>query len=104
MARLSVTIVMLLLIIGIPFYWFMIDNSAPAAKPIPLTIEQLRSLYASPEEALPDSIRYERIASQWMMGNRIEAGPGLRSIRLHIFSYMAGYDDASPVMIGSGMT
>jgi hypothetical protein len=104
MARLNITIVMLLLIVGIPYYWFMIDNSAPAAKPHPLAIEQLRSLSVSPGDALPNRIRYERIASQWMMGNRIAAGSGLRSIRLHTFSYMADYGDAPPVMIGSGMT
>jgi hypothetical protein len=104
MARLNITIVMLLLILGIPYYWFMIDNSAPAAKPYPLAIEQLRGLSVSPGEKLPGRIRYERIASQSVMANRIAAGSGLRSIRLHTFSYMADYGGEPPVLIGSGMT
>lgn len=104
MARLNITILMLLLILGIPYYWFMIDNSAPAAQPQPVGIEQLRSLSQAPGEALPDRIRFERIASQSQMANRVAAGAGLRAIRLHTLAYKVDYDDDAPVLIGAGMT
>jgi hypothetical protein len=104
MARLNFTIVLLLLIFGIPYYWFFIDNSAPAASPHPISISQLRDLAASPKGAAPDRIRFERIASQSLMGNRVAAGTGLRAISLHTLSYMADYGDGAPVLIGAGMT
>jgi hypothetical protein len=104
MARLNFTILMLLLIFGIPYYWFVIDNSAPAARTQPVSIAQLRELAASPGEPAPNAIRFERIASQSLMGNRIAAGMGLRAIRLHTLSYMVEYPEAAPLLIGAGIT
>lgn len=104
MARFNVMMLMLLLIVGIPYYWFVIDNTAPPAEPEAITIEQLRQLAVSPGEPGPQRIRFERVASQWVMGNRLAAGMGLRSIRLHAISYMIDYGDQPPVLIGAGMT
>ncbi len=104
MARLNFTILMLLVIIGIPYYWFMIDNSAPDALPQPISIAQLRSLADAPGQAAPTRIRFERIASQSLMGNRVAAGMGLRSLRLHTLSYMIEYAGRPPVLVGAGLT
>lgn len=104
MTRFNRAMLVLLLAVGIPYYWFVLDTSTPSAKPQPITIAQLRNLATAPGELAPIRIRFERIASQSLMGNRIAAGMGLRSIRLHTISYMVEYDDRAPVMIGAGMT
>jgi hypothetical protein len=104
MARFNLTVLMLLLVIGIPYYWFLLDNTAPEAQPQPISISQLRSLATVRGKAAPARIRFERITSQTLMGNRVAAGMGLRGIRLHTLSYMIDYGDAPPVLIGAGMT
>jgi hypothetical protein len=104
MSRLNITIVTLLLIFGIPYYWFMLDNSAPPAKAHPIEIAQLRSLAKAGRKTAPVAIRFERVASQTVMGNRIAAGMGLRAIRLHTFAYMLDYGEGAPVLIGTGLT
>lgn len=103
MARFNFAMLLLLVVIGIPYYWFLLDNSSPPAQPQPVGIAQLRSLAAPPGEALPTRIRYERIASQSLMGNRIAAGMGLRPVRLHTLSFMVEYARNAPVLIGAGM-
>lgn len=104
MSRLNLTLLILLLAIGVPYYWFLLDNSAPAASPRPISISHLRALAISPGEASPNGIRFERIASHSAMGNRVAAGMGLRGIRLHTLSYMIDYGDAPSVLIGAGLT
>ncbi len=104
MARFNIFLLMLLLAIGILYYWFLVDNSAPDARPHPVSIAQLRSLATAPGEAAPVRIRFERIASQWQMGNRVAAGRGLRALRLHTLSYMIEYAGKPPVLIGAGLT
>ncbi len=104
MSRLNRTILVLLLLVGIPYYWFVLDYGAPPAQPRPITIAQLRSLSISPGEPAPSRIRFERVSSQRLMGNRIAAGMGLRSIRLHTISYMVEYPEDAPVLIGAGIT
>lgn len=103
MSRFNLTIIALLLAFGIPYYWFMLDTSAPQAEPHPITIGQLRKLAEAPAREAPQRIRFEHVAKQSVTGNRITAGVGLRSIELFTLAYMVEYEDQPPILIGSGI-
>jgi hypothetical protein len=104
MRRLNLTFLALLLLVGIPYYWFFLDNGGPDAQAQPITIEQLRSLADAANEAAPQHIHYERVASDSLMGNRIAAGTGLRSERLDTLSFMLAYGNGDAILIGSGIS
>jgi len=104
MARFNRAILLFLLLIGVPYYWLFLDNSAPPARPQPVTIGQLRELAQLAGEPGPQRIRFELVATSTQMGNRIAAGTGLRSAELHVLSYLLEYASGDPVLIGGGMT
>ena len=103
MNRLNLTIIALLLMVGVPYYWFMLDTSTPQSEPMPISMAQLRSLAAAPVQEAPRRIRFEHVAKQSVTGNRITAGVGLKSIELYTLSYMVEYADQAPILIGSGI-
>jgi hypothetical protein len=97
-------ILLVLLLVGIPYYWLMLDNSAPPSKPQPVSIAQLRALANAAGDRGPERIRFELVATSTQMGNRIAAGTGLRSAELYVLSYLLEYAAGDPVLIGGGMT
>ena len=103
MSRLNRTILILLLIVGIPYYWYFLDNSGPEAKAQPIDMAQLREL-ASRQQPGPARIRFEQIGSYNRVGNRIAAGSGLRGVQLNILAYLLEYEDGKSVLIGGGIT
>lgn len=104
MRRLNLALLALLLLVGIPYYWFFLDNGGPDAEPQPITIEQLRGLAEAGNQPGPRRISYERVARDHLMGNRIAAGTGLRPERLDTISYLLAFANGDTIMIGSGIT
>ena len=103
MSRVNRVILLVLLLVGIPYYWLMLDNSAPPSKPQPVSIAQLRALANAAGDRGPERIRFELVATSTQMGNRIAAGTGLRSAELHVLSYLLEYANGDPLLIGGGM-
>ncbi|MCB2048804.1 MAG: hypothetical protein KDE32_11335 [Novosphingobium sp.] len=104
MSRLNRVLLLLLVAIGAPYYWFMLDNSAPKAKPVELSVAEFRRLATDPDEPGPQRIRFEQVARQSVLGNRIAAGTGLRATELYTFSFLLEYAQGAPVLIGGGLT
>jgi len=104
MSRVNRAILLVLLLVGIPYYWLLLDNSAPPSKPQPVSIAQLRRLADAADDRGPERIRFELVAIGSQMGNRIAAGTGLRSAELHVLSYLLEYANGDTVLIGGGMT
>jgi hypothetical protein len=103
MRRVYLVPLLTLLVLGLPFYWLFLDNSAPPTSPHPVSIAQLRKLAGSDVNAGPERIHFERVAASDLMGNRVAAGSGLRAMRLPVLAYQLDYASSAPVLIGSGI-
>ena len=102
--RFNTLLLSTLLLVGLPFYWFVIDNrpGEPVAKPV--TIAQLRSLASSKPGKPPSAIQYEPVARTSRVRALNAAGRGLRPDKLFVFSYRLDFADKPPVLIDTGIT
>lgn len=85
--RLNTALAALLLIIGIPFYWYLLDAGPGDARPKPVTMTQLRALARSIDGPLPSELRVETIARQDVSRNLLVAASGLRAVPIRLRAY-----------------
>jgi len=106
--RLNIWLLSVLLIIGIPYYWYLVDPGAgpgsaePRAKPV--TIAQLRALAAAPEGQRPVALRVETVALRYSSRNMLVAGAGLRTVPNTVRSYELVVPGSGPIVIDAGMS
>ncbi|WP_235037563.1 MULTISPECIES: hypothetical protein [unclassified Novosphingobium] len=95
-----------LLIIGIPYYWYLVDPGAgpgatePRAKPV--TIAQLRALAAAPEGQRPVAVRVETVGLRYSSRNILVAGTGLRTVPNTVRAYELVVPGSGPIVIDAG--
>lgn len=104
--RLNIWLLSVLLIIGIPYYWYLVDpgvdgsagqaNAEPVARPV--TMAQLRALAAEPPGARPASLRVETVGSRYVSRNMLVAGSGLRPAPTAIRAYQLVYPRGAVVI------
>ncbi|TCM22377.1 hypothetical protein EDF56_1011067 [Novosphingobium sp. PhB165] len=102
--KFNVFVLALLLLVGLPLYWFQFDASAPDAHAKPLDIDELRTLAKSIDGAHPTQIRHELIGTRMSLHNQLAAGTGLRPIRTGIRAYELLVPGARPIVIDAGTT
>lgn len=102
--RLNLFLLVVLLLVGVPLYWFQFDASAPGAKPLPLTIGKLRQLADEIPGDSPTHLHEELIGYRSVLHNQIAAGGGLRPIRLSVRAFELTVPDSGPIMIDAGTT
>lgn len=104
--RLNFWLVSVLLIVGIPYYWHLVDPGLgpgaadPAARPVTMT--QLRSLAAALAGPRPAQLRVEKVGMDMVSANLLVAGAGLRSLPTVIRAYELVVPDALPILIDAG--
>ncbi len=102
--RLNVFLLVVLLLVGLPLYWFQFDASAPEARAKPITIEELRSLANAGKGPRPVEIRHELIGTRISLHNQLAAGMGLRPIRIGIRAFELPVPQSRPIVIDAGAT
>jgi glyoxylase-like metal-dependent hydrolase (beta-lactamase superfamily II) len=102
--RLNWLIAILIVLIGVPYYWLLIDNRPGDALAKPVTISQLRGLAASIPGQAPSEIRLELAAWQRLPGTLFAAGSGLKRRLIGITVFQLRVPGGKPVMIDSGLT
>ncbi len=102
--RLNRWLLAIVLIIGLPTYWLLIDNRPGDAQPKPLNIAELRSLALSEPGSAPVEIRFESVGKALRVRAFAGAGRGLRPDRLFVLTYKLVVPGKPPIIIGSGMT
>lgn len=106
--RLNSWLLSVLLIIAIPYYWYLVDPGAgpgavePRAKPVTMT--QLRALAAAPEGARPVEVRVETVGLRFNSRNMLAAGTGLRSMPNTVRAYELVVPGSAPVVIDAGIS
>lgn len=102
--RLNRILLVLLLAIGLPFYWFLIDNSGATLPAKPITIAQLRSLAAAIPGEAPYAVEVERAAFRRVPGDLMVAGAGLKRKLIGYMAFRLLVRGGRSVMIESGIT
>ena len=102
--RLNRILLVLLLAIGLPFYWFLIDNSGATLPAKPITIAQLRSLAAAIPGEAPYAAEAERAAFRRVPGDLMVAGAGLKRKLIGYMAFRLLVRGGRSVMIESGIT
>ncbi|WP_285021848.1 hypothetical protein [Novosphingobium sp. fls2-241-R2A-195] len=106
--RLNLWLLSVLLIIAIPYYWFLADagvgpgKGEPKAKP--LTIGSLRALAEEGDGQRPIELRVETVGMRMTSRNMLMAGGGLRQIANVIRAYELIVPGSEPIVIDAGIT
>lgn len=101
--RFNLFLLAMAVLIGIPFYWLMIDNRPGDAQPKPITITQLRQLAASLPGPAPSAVEYETAALRLLPRGLFAAGYGLKRHPIVINAYRLPVPGGKPIVIDSGL-
>ena len=102
--RLNLILLALMLAFGLPYYWFLLDNTGGSLPAKPVTIAQLRQLAASIPGEAPYSVEVERAAFRRVPGNLMVAGSGMKRKLIGYMAFRLPVLGGKPVMIESGIT
>lgn len=94
----------LIVLIGVPYYWLLLDNRPGDAQPKPVTIVQLRELAAAIPGQAPSEVRLEMMAWRRVPGTLFAAGSGLKRRLIGIMAWQLPVPNGSPIVIDSGVT
>ncbi|MEO7384047.1 MAG: MBL fold metallo-hydrolase [Novosphingobium sp.] len=102
--RLNLFLLVLLLVIGVPFYWLLIDTSPWNVPAQPVAMAQLRSLAGSIPGAKPQRVGMEIVGYRLLPGDVLAAGSGLKRRTKGILAFILPVPGQGPVVIETGMT
>lgn len=101
--RFNLFLLALIVLIGGPFYWLMIDNRPGDVQPKPITIAQLRQLAASIPGAAPSVVEYQTTALRLLPRGLFAAGSGLKRHPIVINAFRLPVPGGKPILIDSGL-
>ena len=101
--RLNRILLVLILLIGAPFYWLLVDNRPGDVQPKPVSIELLRQLAATKSGAAPSAVEVELVAFRRLPGNLFVAGTGFKRRLIGVMVWHLPVSGAAPIVIDSGM-
>ena len=102
--RLNIILLSLALLFGLPYYWYLLDNSGADLPAKPITIAQLRSLAASMPGTAPAAVQLEWTGYRRIPGNIMVAGAGIKRKLVGYMAFRLPVSGGKPVMIDSGLT
>ncbi|HET9629850.1 MAG TPA: hypothetical protein VFP14_10260 [Novosphingobium sp.] len=102
--RLNLFLVALAIVIGIPYYWLLLENPSAKVAPFPVKLEDLRRLGDSLPGARPQSVTMTVVAWDRTPGTLLAAGSGVKRRLYSVQSFRLDYADRPPVVIGTGTT
>ncbi|HVR91638.1 MAG TPA: MBL fold metallo-hydrolase [Novosphingobium sp.] len=102
--RLNFWLVVLLVVVGLPYYWLLIDNRSGDAAVKPVSIAQLRQLAASMPGTAPSGIEIELVAFRRLPGTLFVAGGGFKRNLLGVMAFRLPVAGGRPIVVDSGMT
>lgn len=93
----------ILVLVGVPYYWLLIDNHARHVPHVRLDLAEMRRLAESVPGAKPDGVRVEAVASRQVPGTLLVSGGGLmlNKVSVHSFLLTGGEGD---IVIDSGLS
>ena len=102
--RLNLVLLALVLLIGGPFYWFLLDNHAANIPAQRIDIDELRRLAASQAGPAPSGVEVECAGFRRVPGSLMVAGSGIKRKLICYMAFRLPVPGGAPVMIESGIT
>lgn len=102
--RLNLILLALVLVIGLPTWWLLLDNRPGDSPAKPLRIEQLRTLAASLPGPAPSAVEMELVAFRRLPGNLFAAGSGFKRRLIGVMVFRLPVAGGKPVVIDSGLS
>jgi hypothetical protein len=102
--KLNLALLLLLVFVGVPFGWLLLDASVSGAAVKAISIAQLRQLADSMPGDRPKSLRYELIAQRRFVSDVLAAGSGLRPVPYGIRAYQLVFPSGPGITVDRGMS
>ncbi|MCW1402838.1 MBL fold metallo-hydrolase [Novosphingobium sp. MW5] len=102
--RINFFLLALLVLVGGPVWYLLIDSSPWNVPPGKLDIARARSLVASASGQKPVSVAFEMVAFRNVTGNFLAAGSGFRPQPIGVLAYRLEVPGRPPIMIETGTT
>ena len=100
--RFNALLLALLLLLGVPYYWLLLDNRPDHIPPMPVHMAELRQLAASQPGPLPESVGMVVVAHRLLPGNLIAAGSGMKRRNMGRIAFILPIPGARPILIQPG--
>lgn len=101
--RLNLFLLALVVLIGGPSYWLLVDNRPGDVAAKPVTIAQLRRLAETMPGQAPTAVEMELVAFRRLPGTLFVAGSGLKRKLVGVMSFRLPMPGAGPLVIDSGL-
>lgn len=102
--RFNLFALVMILLLGTPYYWLLLDNRPGHVAAKPITMTQLRELAASMPGNAPYRVEMERVAYRRLPSNLFAAGSGLKRRQVGIMAWHLPVRDGKGIVIDSGLT
>lgn len=102
--KLNTVLLCLLVLVGGPFAWFLLDASTDGRAAHPVTIAQLRALAGAMPGDPPVTVHFETIGRREVIGDLLAAGSGLRPVTFLIRAFQLVMANGESIVIDRGMS
>ena len=93
----------LMVLVGVPFYWLLVDNHASRVREVRFDLAALRRLAEATPGAKPERVVVQPVASRRVPGTVLVAGGGLKPDTVTVLSFLLDRPDGG-IVIDSGVT
>lgn len=93
-----------LLLLGVPFYWLLVDNHAIGVPAVRFDLAEMRRLAEAIPGAKPKRVLVQKVATRRVPGALLVAGGGLQPNTLAVLSYLVSGGDPGDIVIDSGLS
>lgn len=100
---LNLLLLLLIVLVGLPAYWLLLDNCAEDTTAKTVDIGELRQLAQSLPGQRPTTVRYEIPAREDTPGTYLAAGSGFKSVTVGMPAFILVVPGEGAVMLDSGM-
>jgi hypothetical protein len=101
--KLNIVLLALLILVGGPFYWLLLNATTMDDARHPVTIAQLRRLAGTAPDQAPIDVRYETLGQRRVTSDLLVAGSGLRPVPFVIRAYELILPDGGVITIDRGL-
>jgi glyoxylase-like metal-dependent hydrolase (beta-lactamase superfamily II) len=101
--KVNIALLLLIVLIGAPFYWLLLDNRPGDAAAKPITVEQLRNLAASLPGPAPSGVEVEQVAYRVLPRNLFAAGSGMKPESISVLAWRLTVPGGDAIMIDGGI-
>lgn len=102
--RINIILIALIVLVGAPYYWLLVDNRPGPVQPKPVSIEQLRNLAGAMPGAAPAAVEFELAGIRLVPRNLFAAGAGLKRTPIQVIAYRLPVPAGQPIVIDSGLS